>query len=75
MKGKNMKNFDNELIDTQDKRNWKNTNKQYLTELQKFLDIAENIEDKELKKQIIYQMLKCDEKLTIILEKRFLEKN
>ena len=70
-----MKNFDNELIDTQDKRNWKNTNKQYLTELQKFLDIAENIEDKELKKQIIYQMLKCDEKLTIILEKRFLEKN
>ena len=70
-----MKSFNNELIDTQDKRNWKNSNKEYLRELQKFLDIAENILDENLKKQIIYQMLKCDEKLTIILEKRFLEKN
>lgn len=69
-----MKNFDNELIDTQDKRNWKNTNKQYLRELQKFFDIAENIQDKEVKKQIICQMLKCEELLTIIVEKTFLEK-
>lgn len=69
-----MKNFDNELIDTQDKRNWKNSNQQYLKEVQKFLDIAENIKDEQLKKQIIHQMLICDEKLTIIAEKTFLEK-
>ena len=68
-----MKNFDNELIDTQDKRNWKNTNKQYLRELQKFFDIAENIQDKELKDRIIIQMLKCDEQLTVIAEKTFKE--
>lgn len=74
MKGKKMKNFDNELIDTQDKRNWKNSNQQYLKEVQKFLDIAENIKDEQLKKQIIHQMLICDEKLTIIAEKTFLEK-
>ena len=69
-----MKNFDNELIDTQDKRNWKNTNKQYLKELQRFFDIAENIKDKELKGQIIRQMLKCDEILTITIENTFIEK-
>jgi len=74
MKGKKMKNFDNELIDTQDKRNWKNSNQQYLKEVQKFLDIAENIKDEQLKKQIIHQMLICDEKLTMIAEKTFLEK-
>lgn len=68
-----MKNFNNELIDTQDERNWKNSDKQYLIELQKFLDIAENIPDKELKKQLIGQMLKCDEQLTKIAENIFLE--
>lgn len=68
-----MKSFNNELIDTQDKRNWKNSNQKYLKELQKFLDIAENIKDEELKKQLIYQMLKCDEQLTKIAEKRIRE--
>lgn len=68
-----MKNFNNELIDTQDERNWKNSDKQYLKELQKFFDIAENITDKDVKKQIVNQMLKCDEQLTKIAEKIFFE--
>lgn len=38
--------------------------KQYLFELDKFLDLTENIEDKELKKIIINQMLKCIKLLT-----------
>ena len=48
---------------------WKNSNAQYLFELQKFLDLADNIKEKELRENIIYQMLKCDKRLTIIAEK------
>jgi len=36
--------------------------------LQKFLDIAENIEDEELRKSIIVQMIKCDKLLTELAE-------
>ena len=32
--------------------NWKNKNEQYLFELQKFMDLADNIEDKNLRKLI-----------------------
>lgn len=42
----------------------KKTDKNYLFELQKFLDIADNIEDTDLKQRVIYQMLKCDKVLT-----------
>lgn len=49
-------------------RDWKNKNLNYLKELQKFLDLADNIEDEKLKKQVIGQMLKCDETLTQIME-------
>lgn len=49
--------------------NWKNKNEQYLFELQKFMDLADNIEDENLRKLIIAQMLKCDKCLTIIAEK------
>ena len=52
-----------------EKQNWKNKNQQYLFELQKFLDIADNVEEDNLKKLIIYQMLKCDRCLTKIAEK------
>jgi len=55
-------------------RQWKETNESYLYELQKFLDIAENVADEKLKLDIIYQMLKCDEILTKIAEENFLEK-
>lgn len=50
---------------------WKNKNSQYLFELQKFLDLADNIEDENLRKLIISQMLKCDKCVTNIAEKMF----
>ena len=49
--------------------NWKNKNEQYLFELQKFMDLADNIENENLRKLIIAQMLKCDKRLTIIADK------
>ena len=51
-------------------REWKEKNENYLRELQKFLDIADNVSDEKLKLDIIYQMLKCDEILTKIAEER-----
>ena len=50
---------------------WKNKNSQYLFELQKFLDLADNIQDEKLKKLIISQMLKCDKCVTNIAEEMF----
>ena len=50
---------------------WKIDNKKYLFELQKFLDLADNIEDEELRKIIISHMLKCDKCLTEIAEEEF----
>ena len=52
---------------------WKNRNSQYLFELQKFLDLADNINDENLRKLIISQMLKCDKCVTNIAEKMFKE--
>lgn len=49
-------------------KDWKNKNIMYLKEIQKFFDIADNIADKNLRKQIIGQMLNCDEALTKIIE-------
>ena len=54
-----------------EKSEWKNKNKQYLFELQKFLDLADNIKDENLKKVIIYQMIKCDQCITNIAEEIF----
>lgn len=54
-----------------EKTNWKNKNSKYLFELQKFLDLADNIEDENLRKLIISQMLKCDKCLTNIAEEMF----
>ena len=51
--------------------NWKNKNEQYLFELQKFMDLADNIEDESLKKLIINQMLKCDKCITNLAEEIF----
>ena len=50
---------------------WKNKNTKYLFELQKFLDLADNIEDENLKKLIINQMLKCDKCITNLAEEIF----
>lgn len=53
---------------------WKTNNKQYLFELQKFLDLADNIKDEKLRKNIISQMLKCDKCLTKISEEELKNK-
>lgn len=50
---------------------WKNKNEQYLFELQKFLDLADNIKNEELRKAIIAQMLKSDKCLTNLAEQIF----
>lgn len=60
-----------ELIKREAEENWKYTNENYLFELQKFLDIAENIEDEYLQNIVINQMLKCDKSLTIVAEEMF----
>lgn len=46
----------------------KGKNKKYIKELQKFFDIVDNIEKEELKMDIIYQMLKCDNVLSEMIE-------
>lgn len=62
-KNKSMKKIENE--------NWKASSQKYLKELQAFLDKAENIQNEELKKEIIFQMLKCDNELTNLAEEMF----
>ncbi len=51
-------------------RDWKEKNKDYLNQLQKFLDIADNIEKEDLRKSLISEMLKCDMILTQLAEKQ-----
>lgn len=52
-------------------RIWKEKNHKYLREIQVFFDKVDNIEDKELRQNIISQMLICDEILTKIAEEKF----
>lgn len=60
-----------EILDDKNKlEKQKIQNKNYLRELQRFFDLADNIPNEKLKKRIIYQMLKCDETITKIFEKR-----
>ena len=61
-------------LNKDDKKNWKSKNKKYLLELEKFLDKAESIKDEKLRKDIVMQMLKCDNELTLCAEKIFEEK-
>ena len=63
MKNREMSNFPD----------WKMKNKEYLLELQRFLDKADNIKNEELKNDIISQMLKCDKVLTRIAQERIEE--
>lgn len=50
---------------------WKEKNKEYLKELQNFLDKADNINDELLRKKVIEQMLRCDAVLTKLAEAEF----
>lgn len=51
--------------------NWKEKSSEYLQALERFFDVTDNIENETLKMDIIYKMLKCDEILTKLAEKRF----
>lgn len=53
------------------KSKWKNKNTQYLFELQKFLDLTDNIKEKELRELIVCQMIKCDNCITRLAEEIF----
>ena len=57
-----------EFKDLQNKHIWKNKNKRYLFELQKFLDLIDNIVDEKLKKEILYQFTKYDKVITELAE-------
>lgn len=56
--------------ETPKKRDWKEQNKGYLRQLQKFLDVADNIEREDLKRSVIAEMLKCDMILTELAERQ-----
>lgn len=51
-------------------KNIKEKDKQYLFELQKFLDTASNIKDEGLRTRVITHMLKCDDILTKLYQKQ-----
>jgi len=53
---------------------WKNKNKRYLFEVQKFLDLVDNVKDETLKREIIYQFAKYDKIITQLAEE-MVEKN
>lgn len=55
--------------DTPISRDWKEKNKRYLNQLQRFLDSVDSIEREDLKNHVIAQMLKCDLILTELAEK------
>ena len=52
-------------------RDWKEKDKEYLRFIQKFLDLSDNIENEELKEEVIRSMLMCDERLTQLAELEF----
>ena len=55
------------------KNQWKNQDKIYLFELQKFFHFVKNVKNEELRKEIIAQMLKCDKRITQLAETIFQE--
>lgn len=56
-----MKNANNQYI-------WKTTNEKYLFELQKFLDLLDNVKEEKLRKELIYQLNRFDKVITEIAE-------
>ena len=56
-------------------RDWKEKDKEYLRFIQKFLDLSDNIENEELKEEVIRAMLMCDERLTQLAELEFENSN
>ena len=70
-KTKDMKKTENQNFKKIKSENWKANSDKYLKELQSFLDKAENIQNEDLKKEVIFQMLKCDNELTVLAEEMF----
>lgn len=54
-------------------QSWKKKDPKYLFQLQKFLDLTDNIEDKWERNCLISQMLRCDRSLTNAAEKMFIK--
>lgn len=54
---------------------WKIKNPQYLCAIEKFLDKASNIENTDLRNEIIYQMLECDKILTELSQEKLQQFN
>ena len=54
-------------------KNWKEKSQKYILELGVLLDKIENIENNELKKEILTKVLKCDNELTLFAEQLFEE--
>ena len=63
-----------EIYDKNDRDKLVCNNLFVLNELEKFLDKTESIKDENLRKDIVIQMLKCDNELTLCAEKIFEEK-
>lgn len=57
-----------EELDYLPEKTWKRTNAKYVCAIQKFIDIANNIEEEQLRKKLIYQMLHCEKIITEIAE-------
>lgn len=55
---------------TPNNKDWKEKNKGYLRQLQKFLDVADNIEREDLRRSVIAEMLKCDMILTELAQRQ-----
>jgi len=62
--------FTKENTPDNNNREWKEKNKGYLRQLQKFLDVADNIEREDLRKSVITEMLKCDMILTQLAQEQ-----
>lgn len=52
-------------------RDWKERNAEYINALDKFFDVVDNVENEDLKLDIIYKMLQYDEILTKIAEENW----
>ena len=48
----------------------KQNSKTYLFEMQKFIDLVNNIEDEDLKNKIIFQMLKLEKEIILLFEEQ-----
>ena len=58
-------------MERNNKNSWKSESENYLEELEIFLDKIENIEDKNLRREILTTALRIDNELTILSEKLF----